>query len=264
MQHVQFPEQPYLLLVVVVGPAQCVQPAPVQVTGDPAAVLTRSDQPRHQPQRRPAPPPGRPSGAGPGHRSARARSPAASCRGGRLRRGRAARPAAASRPAAARAGPVPGDPGSRTDRTSATTCLQLNSSGQLHSPISNSAGSAGQREKRSRLVDAASLTADHPAQRRVLRIPCDVQHRLLPGVLGAPYVAASADGPPQAGKVEFERDDVPHGEDNIARPRHSAPDIRTFGGWPARRARPRPRVAVISRAGPAGGSSGLRVSRTYA
>jgi hypothetical protein len=52
-----------------------------------------------------------------------------------------------------------------------------------------------------------------------------VQHRLLPRVLGAPDVTASADGPSQRGKIQLERDDVPHGEDDIAGPRHFAPDM---------------------------------------
>ena len=41
----------------------------------------------------------------------------------------------------------PGVSGTRADRTSATTCLQLNSTGQLHSPSSNSACSLSVSEK---------------------------------------------------------------------------------------------------------------------
>src|SRR5271155_5292020 len=37
--------------------------------------------------------------------------------------------------------------GTSADRTSATTCLQLNATGQLHSPSSNSAGCRGVSEK---------------------------------------------------------------------------------------------------------------------
>jgi hypothetical protein len=43
-----------------------------------------------------------------------------------------------------------------------------------------------------------------------------MNHCLLPRVLGAPDVAASPDRPPQSRKVQLERDDVPHGEDDIA------------------------------------------------
>ena len=52
---------------------------------------------------------------------------------------------AAGRGAGCLAGP--GGSGTRTDRTSATTCLQLNSTGQLHSPSSNSAGCRWVSEK---------------------------------------------------------------------------------------------------------------------
>src|SRR5436190_9245049 len=84
---------------------------------------------------------------------------------------------------------------------------------------------AVQREERGRLVDVTALAADHPAEHRVLWIPRDVQHRLLPRVLGPPDVAASADGPPQGGKIQLEHDDLPHGEDDIARSRHFAANM---------------------------------------
>jgi hypothetical protein len=86
-----------------------------------------------------------------------------------------------------------------------------------------------QREVRGRLVDIAALAADQPAQRRVRRVPRGLQHRLLPRVLGPPDVAAAADGPPQGGNVQLERDDVLHDEDDSGRPRHFAGRSRHLG-----------------------------------
>jgi hypothetical protein len=84
-----------------------------------------------------------------------------------------------------------------------------------------------------------------PCQRRHGRVPGGgiviaaggrgaMNYCLLPCVLGATDVTASADGPSQSGKVQLERDDVPHGEDDIAGSRHSRWS-RRYDGKPGRR-----------------------------
>jgi hypothetical protein len=83
----------------------------------------------------------------------------------------------------------------------------------------------GRREERSRLVDVAAPAADHPAEYPVLWNPRDVRHRLLPRVLGAPDVTASADGSPQRGKVQLERNDVPMPRTISPGPVNFAPDM---------------------------------------